>query len=115
MATRAIGGASAPPPTVPLDVLLSAIPSLPRPLLSRLTARMIERLDEIDGDPDLEPAGDEEDGNGVEDEPCAWFVSPRGPGCPFSDPDYGAEDCGELASWPNPTGDFAPLSFERRA
>ena len=34
--------------------MLSAIPSLPRPILARLTARLIDRLDEIDGDPDLE-------------------------------------------------------------
>lgn len=58
MASRAtLGAASAP--TLPLDVLLSAIPSLPRPLLSRLTARLIEHLDQVDGDPDLED-GDED-------------------------------------------------------
>ncbi len=39
----------------PLDVLLASVPSLPRALLSRLTARMIERLDELDGDRDDEP------------------------------------------------------------
>jgi hypothetical protein len=32
----------------PLDVLLASVPSLPRPILARLTARMIERLDELD-------------------------------------------------------------------
>ena len=32
----------------PLDVLLASVPSLPRPILARLTARMIERLDEFD-------------------------------------------------------------------
>lgn len=36
----------------PLDRLFAVLPSLPRPLLARLTARLIERLDEIDGDPD---------------------------------------------------------------
>lgn len=41
-------------PPEPLDVALNIIPSLPRPLLSRLVARAIERLDEIDGDPDME-------------------------------------------------------------
>lgn len=35
-------------------MLLAAIPSLPRAELSRLTERMIDRMDEIDGDPDLE-------------------------------------------------------------
>lgn len=38
----------------PLDTLLAAIPSLPRPILARLVARMIERMDEIDGDADDE-------------------------------------------------------------
>ena len=35
--------------------------SLPRRLLSRIIARAIERLDEIDGDPDLEGEPDRED------------------------------------------------------
>jgi hypothetical protein len=42
----------------PLDVLLASVPSLPRALLSRLTARMIDRMDEMDGDIDLEPDED---------------------------------------------------------
>lgn len=40
---------------LPLDVLLSMIPSLPRAALDRLTERAIDRMDELDGDPDLEP------------------------------------------------------------
>jgi hypothetical protein len=44
------GSASA----LPLADALAIISSLPRPLLSRIVARAIERLDEIDGDPDLE-------------------------------------------------------------
>ena len=56
MATRHRMGASAP--TLPLDVLFAALPSLPRRILSRLTACLIERLDEMDGDPDLEPEDD---------------------------------------------------------
>lgn len=64
MATRAYEQA-------PLDALLAALPSLPRPILARLTARMIERLDEIDGDPDLEEPGDLE---GVDErEPESWI------------------------------------------
>lgn len=65
MASRAPNACNA----VPLDVLLASVPSLPRALLSRLTARMIERLDELDGDTDLEPddtdccaAGDDDPG-----------------------------------------------------
>lgn len=42
------------PTTLPLDVLLSMIPSLPRAALSRLTERAIDRMDELDGDTDLE-------------------------------------------------------------
>jgi hypothetical protein len=39
---------------LPLAAMLAIIPRLPRPLLARLAARLIERLNEIDGDPDLE-------------------------------------------------------------
>ena len=40
------------------DTMLSVIPSLPRAVLARLTERMIDRMDEIDGDPDLEDSHD---------------------------------------------------------
>ncbi len=60
MALQSIGGASA------LPIALAVIPSLPRPYLARLVARMIDRLDEMDGDDDLE----EDDGDtGIEDDP----------------------------------------------
>ncbi len=73
IAHRNRGRASALPPQqpVPLDLLLAAVPSLPRAILARLTARMIERLDEMDGDPDYEheedrcEAGDDEMIGGV--------------------------------------------------
>ncbi len=46
---------------LPMDAMLAAIPQFPRPALNRLVGRMIDRLDEMDGDPDLEPdAGDED-------------------------------------------------------
>lgn len=41
--------------TTPLDVLLASVPSLPRAILA---ARMIERLDKLDGDTDLEVGAD---------------------------------------------------------
>lgn len=42
--------------------MFAAIPSLPRAELARLTERMIDRIDEIDGDSDLEQLfGDDED------------------------------------------------------
>lgn len=55
------------PVAMPLDAMLAVLPSLPRPLLARLTQRLIDRMDEIDGDPDLEdddPAGGSADDTG---------------------------------------------------
>lgn len=64
MASRPFeGGASALPD---LAAMFAVIPSLPRPLLARLTARLIDRMDEIDGDPDLE---DDDPDSSVEDDP----------------------------------------------
>ena len=40
--------------------LFAIIPSLPRAELARLTERMIDRMDDIDGDPDLEDTHDRE-------------------------------------------------------
>jgi len=45
----------------PVSFMLAAIPSLPRAQLSRLTMRMIDRLDDIDGDPDLEHLRDDDE------------------------------------------------------
>ncbi len=54
---------------LPLELLLSSIPSLPRHVLARLVDRAIEQMDEIDGDPDLEITGeDDEDGADYEQE-----------------------------------------------
>jgi hypothetical protein len=51
------------------SVMLAAIPSLPRAELARLTMRMIDRIDDIDGDPDLEHLrDDDEDGHDHERE-----------------------------------------------
>lgn len=41
--------------------LLALIPSLPRAALARLTTRMIDRMDEIDGDPDFEDLRDDDE------------------------------------------------------
>lgn len=71
---------------LPLDMLLGAIPSLPRHVLTRLVDQAIERMDELDGDPDLEPNGDEIDGTNAEDESLYFaHYMPSGPGCPVSD------------------------------
>lgn len=78
------GGAQA----LPLPAMLATIPSLPRPVLSRLVARMIDRIDELDGDTDIEANGDELDGSMAEDDFHAQNHNWRGePGCPVSDPD----------------------------
>ncbi len=61
---------------LPLDVMLAAIPSLPRAILNQLVDRAIEQMDADDGDPDLEdddPAGSHEDAG----EPGTW---PEGDG-----------------------------------
>mgnify|MGYP004500130161 CR=1 FL=1 len=70
-----------------LDQLLAAIPSLPRPVLSRLTTRLIDHMDAIDGDADLELNGDEFDGSLGEDDFHEQSADWLGyPGCPLSDP-----------------------------
>ncbi|MCD2325015.1 hypothetical protein LQ953_13405 [Sphingomonas sp. IC-56] len=88
--------------SLPLDLLLGSIPSLPRHILSRLVDQAIERMDELDGDPDLEPGGDELDGTNAEDEPYTpWpsYTAVHGAGCPISDADgcSAADDgCGPI-------------------
>ena len=44
-----------------VGMMFAAIPSLPRAELTRLTTRMIDRMDEIDGDPDLELTGEDDE------------------------------------------------------
>jgi hypothetical protein len=75
----------------PLDVLLSSIPSLPRPMLARLVERAIEHLDAVDGDPDIEP---EDDGDRSEDDfQPAWLRPGEDPlfGIYPTHPIYGAD------------------------
>jgi hypothetical protein len=60
---------------------------------------MIERLDEIDGDPDLESNNDEGEPDFRRKRRLSnsrrKHAVPGGPGCPISDPDFGIEDTGE--------------------
>ena len=51
-----------------LDLALAVIPTLPRPLLCRLTASIIDRLDELDTDPEMEPDDQDEEHDGREEE-----------------------------------------------
>ena len=53
-----------------LNVALAIVPTLPRPLLARLVANAIDRLDAMDGDADLEPEVTEQDDEPeIDDEP----------------------------------------------
>lgn len=54
MATRAVVGEASAFPTA-----LAAILSQPRPVIAALAARLIDRLDELDGCDDFEPEPDE--------------------------------------------------------
>lgn len=76
------------PETRSLDVLLSMLPSLPRPFLDRIVQKAIDHLDDLDGDTDVELNGDELDGSGCgEDEFWPhWLDNGHQPGCPLSDP-----------------------------
>lgn len=78
---------------LPLALIEQAIPKLSRHDLEGLTERLIDRLDEIDGDMDVETNGDELDGSLGEDDFHRQSENWRAyPGCPLSDPDMGAED-----------------------
>ena len=61
--SRAIGS------HMPLNVALAVLPTLPRPLLSRLVANAIDLLDRQDGDADLEPEVTEQDDEPEIDDP----------------------------------------------
>lgn len=82
--TPHLGRASA----LPLSAVLGAIPSYPRPVIERLVARLIEHLDEHDGDPDFEdddPSG-QCDEDGINTGMPTIFMHGRaydGPGCPI--------------------------------
>ena len=54
--------------TDPVDFLLRAAMRLPRPAIERLTESLISRLDEIDGDADLEPDDMDEEHDDREEE-----------------------------------------------
>ncbi len=53
--------------TDPVDFLLRAAMRLPRPAIERLADSLISSLDELDGDPDLEPDDIDEEHDGSED------------------------------------------------
>lgn len=93
--------------SLPADIALSLIPSLPRPALERLVQRLIDGLDDMDPDSDREPNGDEQDGDGAEDDFMdhgeGWKQEP---GCPVSDPGgYSVGEGSDPRRLPPPTYD----------
>lgn len=76
----------------PLDILLRAIPSLPRAALDRLVTQAIDRMDQLDPDPDLE---DSEAGNHLVDDRGRWCGRREAPDGPWYEDD---EEPGDLES-----------------
>lgn len=78
------------------EALLAIMVTLNRSSVAAAIDALIDRLDTLDGDPDVEPNGDELDGGTGEDEfPVEGGYVAYGaghPGCPISDPDLGADD-----------------------
>lgn len=74
----------------PLDILLRAIPSLPRAALDRLVTQAIDRMDELDPDPEME---DSETGNHWVDERGRWCGPGPAPSGPWHEDD---EEPGDL-------------------
>lgn len=77
---------------LPATLALSLIPSLPRAHLERLVQQLIDRMDEADGDPDIE--AEETDHSSAEDD-CPQELLLRasdGPGCPVADSDCDMSD-----------------------
>lgn len=65
-------------------MMFAAIPSLPRAELARLTEQIIDRMDQLDGDNDLELNGDELDGFlGEDDFHYQGFNFTGAPDCPL--------------------------------
>lgn len=71
---------------LPADIALALIPSLPRAHLERLVQQLVDRMDDADGDSDVEANGDELDGGNAEDDFGVLANWLHGPGCPISDP-----------------------------
>lgn len=71
---------------------------------------LIAILDEADGDLDIEPDGDELDGNNAEDDFRPHSLLMHGPGCPISDPDLAIDDgpCDDIDQDREPEEELTP-------
>lgn len=67
---------------LPLSLIAQAIPRLSRHDLAALADRMIDHLDQMDGDPDQEDATDLEDDWTFSAQATGYLA---GPGCPIAD------------------------------
>lgn len=81
-----------PPAATPVAVVDALLRMYERDEIERTIEALIDRLDRLDGDPDLEPNGDdadadgdEQDHGGAEDDFCPHQQD--GPGCPIGDSD----------------------------
>ena len=76
-----------------LEQLLSSFTAM-QEVSARAAAILLARLDDIDGDPDIELNGDELDGTAAEDDYGHNGDWRGGAGCVISDPDAAADDVG---------------------
>lgn len=80
-----------------VEMAVAVMMGASRRQLEAIIAAGIERLDELDGDADLEAHGDEADGSGLEDE-FGTIPVMYGAGCPVADPGE-LEDHGGEGEW----------------
>lgn len=94
-----------PAPLPPMPAIARILALYQRDQLAGFIEVAIGLLDLADGDPDIEPNGDELDGTGGEDD----FMdhAHAGPGCPVSDPDACAAGDDNLDDWA--LGRFDPI------
>lgn len=79
----------------PMPAVARILSRFDRQQLEGFIAVAIDLADALDGDPDIEPNGDELDGSMGEDDFCSHAADSHGhPGCPIADPDSAVDDRG---------------------
>lgn len=76
-----------PPPDGRLAQVMRVLEAFDRDTLAAVIEHSIDRLDALDGDPDIEDDDPLDTGN-AEDEGQSTTYANRGPGCPLADDDY---------------------------